>query len=121
MKTFNCACGELIFFENVTCVVCGRELGFLPDVLRLSSLEPAGNGVFKANESKHGKQLYKKCQNYAKESVCNWMIPVENTARRGKGPVLRLLPAQPDDSRLEPQTKSCALVTNGKRQAPTGL
>jgi hypothetical protein len=75
MKTFNCACGELIFFENVTCVVCGRELGFLPDVLRLSSLEPAGNGVFKANEAKQGKQLYKKCQNHAKESVCNWMIP----------------------------------------------
>jgi hypothetical protein len=77
MKTFNCACGELIFFENVTCVACGRELGFLPDVLRLSSLEPAGNGVVKANESKHGKQLYKKCQNNAKESVCNWLIPAE--------------------------------------------
>jgi hypothetical protein len=43
----------------VTCVVCGRELGFLPDVLRQSSLEPAGNGVFKANEAKQGKQLYR--------------------------------------------------------------
>jgi hypothetical protein len=84
MKTFNCACGELIFFENVTCVVCGRELGFLPDVLRLSSLEPAGNGVFKANESKHGKQLYKKCQKYAKESVCNWMIPVRTPPEEEK-------------------------------------
>ncbi len=76
MKTFNCACGELTFFENVSCVVCGRELGFLPDVLSLCSLEPAGNGLFQATEARHGKQLYKKCQNYAKQSVCNWMIRV---------------------------------------------
>jgi len=75
MKTFNCACGALIFFENVACVACGRELGFLPDVLRLSSLEPAGDEIFRANEARHDKQPYKKCQNYAKESVCNWMIP----------------------------------------------
>jgi len=77
MKTFNCACGELIFFENVKCLVCGRELGFLPDVLTLSSLEAADGGLFKATSGKSGGQLYKKCQNYAKESVCNWMIPAE--------------------------------------------
>jgi hypothetical protein len=79
MKTFNCICGELTFFENVTCVVCGRELGFLQDDLSLSSLEPAGNGLFMANDGRHGKQLYKKCQNCAKESVCNWLIPVESS------------------------------------------
>ena len=76
MKTFNCACGELTFFENVACVVCGRELGFLPGVLTLSALEPAGIGTFKPAEAEPGSQLYKKCQNYAKESVCNWMIPI---------------------------------------------
>jgi hypothetical protein len=65
MKTFNCACGELTFFENVACVVCGRELGFLPDVLTLSTLDPAGNGTFKSTDAKLGNQLYKKCQNYA--------------------------------------------------------
>jgi hypothetical protein len=52
MKTFNCVCGELIFFENVACVVCERELGFLPDQLVLSSLDPAGEGVFNASHSK---------------------------------------------------------------------
>jgi hypothetical protein len=74
MKTFTCACGELTFFENVTCVACGRELGFLPEVLSLSSLEPAGNGMFKATKATDGEQLYKKCQNYANQAVCNWMI-----------------------------------------------
>jgi hypothetical protein len=102
MKTFNCACGELTFFENVTCLVCGRELGFLPDVLRLSSLEPAGNGVFKASEAGNGKQLYKKCQNYAKESVCNWMIPVGTSSGQENDPFCiscRLNQTIPDLSR----------------------
>jgi len=80
MKTFRCVCGELTFFENVTCVVCGRELGFLPDVLSLSSLEPAGKDVFRAKEAPNGEHLYKKCQNYARQSVCNWMIPIGATS-----------------------------------------
>jgi hypothetical protein len=82
MKTYTCTCGQRIFFENVTCMACGRELGFLPDVLRLSSLEPAQNGLFKADTGNSASPLYKKCQNYAKESVCNWMIgtsPEEKT------------------------------------------
>ena len=78
MKTYACICGQRIFFENVTCVACGRELGFLPDVLRLSSLEPADNGLFQAAETAGKSSFYKKCQNYSKESVCNWMIPTGN-------------------------------------------
>jgi hypothetical protein len=74
MRTYTCACGQPIFFQNVTCVACGRELGFLPDVLRLNSIEPAEGGLFKANKEN---RLYRKCFNYAKESVCNWMIPVD--------------------------------------------
>jgi hypothetical protein len=104
MKTFNCVCGELIFFENVACVVCERELGFLPDELVLSSLDPAGEGVFKANQSK-GPQLYKKCRNYAKESVCNWMIPVEEAKVSGQNHVFcvscRLNQTIPDLSRAQ--------------------
>ena len=98
MKIFTCACGQPIFFENVSCMACGRELGFLPDALRLSSLESAQNGLFKANEASNGHQLYKKCQNYAKESVCNWMIPGLAAMARNRA-LLRLLPAQPNHSR----------------------
>lgn len=76
MKTFSCVCGQLTFFENVMCVVCGRELGFLPDILSLCSLEPERKDVFKASDGSRGMRLYKKCRNYAKESVCNWMIPL---------------------------------------------
>jgi hypothetical protein len=79
MKTYTCACGQLIFFENVACVACGRELGFLPDALRLSSLEQAADGLFHPSDSGAGKSAYIKCQNYSKESVCNWMVPVKSS------------------------------------------
>ena len=59
MRTFNCACGELTFSDNVAGVVCGRELGFLPDVLSLSTPDPAENGMFKASGANEGRQLTK--------------------------------------------------------------
>ena len=104
MKTFNCTCGALIFFENVSCVSCGRELGFLPDLLRLSSLEPGDGELFKANEARQDKQRYKKCQNYAKESVCNWMIPAGSPPGSGTDSFCiscRLNQTIPDLSRAE--------------------
>src|SRR6202142_3440865 len=76
MKTYSCVCGQLIFFQNVACVNCGRELGFLPEELRLASLEASGDGLWQAvgaGQSEGG--LYRKCQNYVKAAVCNWMIP----------------------------------------------
>ena len=76
MKTYTCVCGQLIFFENVSCVNCKRELGFLPDALRLGSLDPADNGLFRAPGGGLASLAYKKCRNYSSESVCNWMIPV---------------------------------------------
>ena len=77
MKTYTCSCGELLFFENISCVSCKRELGFLPDLICVSSLEPASNGLFAPNMPEAGGRLYKKCQNYSQSGVCNWMIPVE--------------------------------------------
>lgn len=75
MKTYTCVCGQLIFFQNVTCINCGRELGFLPEELRLGSLEPAGDGLWQAPGSEQsGGLLYGKCQNYVKGAICNWMI-----------------------------------------------
>jgi hypothetical protein len=74
MKAYHCVCGQLIFFENTSCVVCGRELGFLQDELTLRSLEPAGKDEFSANGARRSGALYKKCQNYEKNLACNWMI-----------------------------------------------
>jgi hypothetical protein len=52
MKTFYCDhCGSLVFFENVQCVKCGHGLGFLPEILDLSALEPVNNNEWRARAS----------------------------------------------------------------------
>ena len=79
MRTYHCDCGQIIFFENVRCVACGRTLGFLPDRLCMVSFEPAGTILYRANLINEGQPEYRKCRNYAVEAVCNWMIPAENT------------------------------------------
>jgi len=77
MKSFHCTCGQLTFFENVTCMHCGRQLGFLPDLMVMSSLEPdeKDKTLFHSTEREAEDETYKKCYNYEKEAVCNWMIP----------------------------------------------
>jgi hypothetical protein len=80
MKTYTCTCGQLLFFENVGCVNCKREVGFLPEANCVSSLDPADNGLFLPTEAEAKGKLYKKCQNYIGAGICNWMIPAENAA-----------------------------------------
>ncbi len=63
------------FFQNVSCVNCHRELGFLPDCLALTSLDPVEKGLWRPTTKEAQGALYKKCVNYEKENVCNWMVP----------------------------------------------
>jgi len=72
MKRFDCSCGSRVYFENVVCLACGSELGFLPDMGRLSAITPNGSGEFLAHEETN--HHYRKCQNYVAEGVCNWMV-----------------------------------------------
>ena len=79
MKTYSCTCGQLLFFENIACVACSREVGFLPDLICVSSLEPSTTeGLYSPSAEELKTRLYKKCTNYAAAGVCNWMIPAEN-------------------------------------------
>jgi len=80
MKTYTCECGELLYFENVVCGNCKRGTGFLPELICISSLDPADNGFYTPNTPEAKGQLYKKCQNYAQTGVCNWMVPADKTA-----------------------------------------
>ena len=80
MKTFRCdACDQLLFFENTVCLNCGHTLGYLPEENTLSALEPAGNDQWTAlSPSATAGQLYKMCNNYSQENVCNWMLPADD-------------------------------------------
>jgi hypothetical protein len=76
MRAFHCQCGATVFFENTQCLKCKRALGFLPDRRTMSPLEPSKDGqTWTARADEANGQSYRKCENYAQENVCNWMIP----------------------------------------------
>jgi len=75
MRTFSCACGARLFFENQTCLACSRELGFLPDRLTLAALEPTADGTYRPSD---GDGRFRKCGNYVEHGVCNWMVAADD-------------------------------------------
>lgn len=77
MKVFHCDhCGQLLFFENVNCVRCGRALAYVPQLKTLASLDPI-DGQWKTPRSE---TLLRLCENYAKQnaSVCNWALAADD-------------------------------------------
>ena len=49
MNCFHCDnCGVMVFFQNDLCVNCGHALGFLPDVLDLSTLKTTSDDQWQA-------------------------------------------------------------------------
>ena len=75
MKTFACECGNKLHFENSQCLVCGRALGYLPDQQRLSALEQIDINQWRALVNG---DIYRKCDNYSRHNICNWMVPTED-------------------------------------------
>jgi len=80
VKTFQCTCGNTLYFENTECMRCGRKLGFLPDVLSLSALESWRGDAWLALAAEARGRHYRACRNYAEQDACNWMVPVDDPA-----------------------------------------
>ncbi len=76
MRTFACACGNTLYFENTRCLACGRGVGFLPDVRRLSAFEIEASGTLRALADGRS---YRRCRNQSDYEVCNWLVPAEDT------------------------------------------
>ena len=76
MKVFHCDhCDQLLFFENVNCVRCGRALAYVPEV-GLTSLDPAGRHRWTSPVAPG--TVFRLCANYSQHNVCNWAIPVSD-------------------------------------------
>ncbi|WP_058833620.1 zinc-binding metallopeptidase family protein [Luteimonas abyssi] len=72
MQLFKCQhCGHVVYFENTACIRCGTMLGYLPDLARLSAVEPEGAAwIARANPLVR----YRFCRNW-EQHACNWMLP----------------------------------------------
>jgi len=65
----------MVFFHNNRCVKCDGVLGFLPDVLDLSTLEPLANDKWQAKSELADGRTYRQCANGKQFKACNWMVP----------------------------------------------
>lgn len=74
MQIFPCqSCGQVLYFENMACVSCGHQLGYLPDRGLLSAVEPDGaNWIALANPQAR----YRFCANW-EQTACNWMVDAD--------------------------------------------
>jgi hypothetical protein len=80
MRIFSCEhCQHPVFFENFQCVRCGHVLAYLPDRSAIGSLEPVGGGRWTTYAAGAPGRLYRLCQNYEHENVCNWALPDEDS------------------------------------------
>ncbi len=82
MKLFSCNhCQNLLFFESVSCVRCGRPVAYLPDRGFMSAVEPlagAADGRLLATAPSAQGAHYRACRNELEHGVCNWAVPAED-------------------------------------------
>lgn len=74
MRLFKCQhCGQIVYFENTTCVRCARRLGYIPRPSCLSALEPQGSAWLALAAPK---RAYRFCAN-AELDACNWLVEAD--------------------------------------------
>ncbi|WP_205502241.1 zinc-binding metallopeptidase family protein [Rufibacter psychrotolerans] len=83
MKTYHCACGNKLFFENSQCLSCQREVGWCPVCKGIHAMEPDGQGGYRCLNSSCQAHVVK-CYNYATHHVCNRMVESSGQARSGQ-------------------------------------
>jgi hypothetical protein len=64
MKTFQCLCGNRLFFDNSECLKCKRKVGFSVEAKALVPID-------ETTDEKGG--AYKPCANYGR-GLCNWLV-----------------------------------------------
>ncbi len=82
MQTFHCDnCDRQVFFENTMCAHCGWLLGYQPELQVISSFtlasEPPMEGAaarWRSVNPVNAGRLFRQCDNYQRQGVCNWMI-----------------------------------------------
>ncbi len=71
MKLFVCQnCSNLLYFENVSCAVCGHKVGYIPGLEVLSAVQADGvNWTAMADP----RNRYRFCANWER-LACNWLV-----------------------------------------------
>lgn len=81
MKDFYCTCGQRIYFDNIECLACGRQLRFDPEQHTMVALTPGGEGAAPGGEAwlvDPAGRRFRDCRNRAQYRACNWVLPEDD-------------------------------------------
>lgn len=96
MQPFVCSvCGQLLFFENSTCLNCHAPVGFVVEDLQLVAMRFTDAGLERA-DGLGG--VYRPCANQLL-ARCNWLVPAEDPAMHCRS--CRLTSVRPNDSEVD--------------------
>lgn len=77
MRLSTCdSCGQLVYFENISCTRCGAVLGFNTDILEMQSFSPAPDGLLTPMGGEQSIK-YRYCANGVTHNVCNWVVKAD--------------------------------------------
>ena len=71
-RSYQCRCGNRIFFRNTLCLACRSQLGYLPDEGRMAALDPGASPDTWRVEGRDG--VMKSCANRDSAAACNWVM-----------------------------------------------
>ena len=118
MKTTRCACEGTLFFGDVACTKCGRQVVRCARCDRTTAVEPAGDRTLRCLQPDCGAEL-RLCQNAERYAVCN------GTMIRGAGNPLRCrycrLNAVVPDLRVEGNVQKWLQLEFAKHRVLAGL
>jgi len=60
MRHYQCVCGNVLFFDNSTCLQCGSEVSYNPAADRMEILD--------------AESVFVRCQNGVSYGTCNWVV-----------------------------------------------
>ena len=76
MKAFSCTCGQPVFFHNLHCLACGRELGYDATARTFGAIEPAGAGLWaRTGDARDPVPRFRACAHRPAVAACNWLVP----------------------------------------------
>lgn len=75
-RSFQCHCGNHVFFANTLCLNCQSLLGYVPATGRVEALESGPqSGTWQVAGSE---ELYKFCGNRDTPAGCNWLLAADD-------------------------------------------
>jgi hypothetical protein len=79
MKNFQYnLCEQIVFFESVSFVICGRLLSYFSYRQSMGALEAGESGTWLYQSPDGTQSSYRLCIHYSQHNICNWAVPVED-------------------------------------------